>query len=225
MERYTTSRLSIVLDTTKNIYQAIDFKPDDEAEWKNISQKIYNCRQALACIICGGFSLDSYTPVNVHCHCLCASCKNQGHQNRPYRQNCPTCREALETQDGFEKDKSLWYATVAVRNLSKYILGRTKKWSELPINTQNGPITFGQLCQEISDAGSENDPSSDLSLGEKFCKKVKEKEHHCRCGSGAKKGKEPGNITCLGQRCACYKSQKTCQSCKCIGCKNPFGTS
>ena len=142
--------------------------------------------------------------------------------------NCATCKHAFQnaSQNGFELDSNLNSTAVGLVKLCKLLIAKemVQKWSNLQVSTQTGPITFCQLIQE----GYSSDNIADRqSLSEKFRKKVKQKEHHCRCGSGAKKneGRGPGNLTCLGQRCACYKEGKACVNCKCVGCKNPNGTS
>lgn len=210
---------------TKSIIHAISHKPDDQAEWRNILQLMYHLRQALACSMCGKLVPDPYTPVQEPCHCICASCRDGPAQ---MRYNCITCRQAFEagSEDGFEINSNLNYTAVGFVKLCKLLVAKdiVHKWSNLQVATTNGPITFGQLIQE----GYNSDGFvNNQNLGDKFRKRVKEKEHHCRCGSGAKRneGRAPGNLTCLGQRCACYRKGKGCVSCKCVGCKNPNGTS
>lgn len=205
-----------------SIINAIEDKPDDEAEWRNVMQLMYHLRQTLACSMCGRFVSSPYSPVQ-KCHFVCRNCIEG---NTQFRLNCDICRDAFQVEDGF-KIYTNTNNTASSFALLCQLIRATKmvnKWSNLEICTQNGPITFGQIIQEGSSSENSED---DYSLGDKFRKRVKEREHHCRCGSGAKKqiGRSPGNLTCLGQRCACYKDGKGCVNCKCLGCKNPYGTS
>lgn len=127
-----------------------------------------------------------------------------------------TCREIHG--DGFEVDTNLRHTLVGFSQMCKYIVAKdmVHKWSNLRVSTEDESITFGQLIQE----GYNSESSvNGQNLGHKFIRRVKEKEHHCRCG-----GKASGNLTCLGQRCACYRKGKACVNCKCSGCKNPNGT-
>lgn len=203
-----TSMLFQCVKMTKSIIPAIYKKPDEEGEWRNILQLMYHLRQALACSICGKLVSDPYTPVQGPCHCVCANCRNG---NTPLRHNCVTCRHAFQANgDGFEVNIDLMYSAVSFEKICKLLADKQieLKWSNLQVDTQNGSITFGQLIQEgCCSRGIVNSQN----LGEKFRKRVKEKEHHCRCGSGAKKheGRQPGNLTCLGQRCACYGKGKS----------------
>lgn len=192
---------------TKCIIDAISNKPDDQAEWRNILQLVYHLRQALACSMCGKLVSDPYTPVQEPCHCVCAGCRKG---NSQVRLNCATCRNAFQSsEDGFEVNSDLNHTAVGFVKLCKLLVAKemVEKWSNLQVSTQNGPITFGQLIQEGYNSDS---IVNGQNLGDKFRKKAKQKEHHCRCGSGAKKndGRGPGNLTCLGQRCACYKEGK-----------------
>lgn len=219
-----TSMLFQCVKMTKSIIPAIYCKPDDQGEWRNILQLMYHLRQALACSICGQLVTDPYTPVQEPCHCICANCRTG---NTQMRYSCVTCRHALQANgNGFEFNHDLKFSAVSFEKLCKLLADKDMehKWSNLQVSTQNGPITFGQLIQEGYCSSRVVD---EQNLSEKFRKRVKEKEHHCRCGSGAKKGdgRAPGNLTCLGQRCACYRKGKGCINCKCIGCKNPNGTS
>jgi len=203
-----TSMLFQYVKLTKSIIHAISHKPDDEAEWCNILQLMYHLRQALACSICGKLVSEPYTPVQEPCHCVCASCRNGNTQSK---HGCITCKHASQAGDenGFEINSNLSYTAVGFVKLCKLLVAKdiVHKWSTLQVSTQNGPITFGQLIEEgYSSDGGQNSQN----LGDKFRKRVKEKEHHCRCGSGAKKndGRVSGNLTCLGQRCACYRKGK-----------------
>lgn len=83
------------------------------------------------------------------------------------------------------------------------------RWSEFEIKTQRGMITFKRLMEMI--VNSESIEAED-----------KPKVYSCRCGHNCK---TEGNLTCLGQRCTCYKEGKGCLRCRCVGCKNPNGTS
>lgn len=230
-----TSMLFIYTNTTKSIMRAIDCKPDDQAEWQNILQKMCNLRQALACSICGKFVSNPFTPVKEACHCVCADCHNSivgnTQQQLLIHNNCLNCRNAFLMKNdkgignGFEANRDVNHIATGFIYLCKILMTKdiVNKFSTLQVSTQNGPITFGQLIQEGS---SSEDLENEQNLGIKFRKRIKEKEHHCRCGSGSKKfnGKVPGNLTCIGQRCACYKDGKGCVNCKCLGCKNPNGT-
>lgn len=197
---------------TKSIIPAIYCKPDDQAEWRNILQLMCYFRQALACSMCGKIVSDPYTPVQEPCHCICASCRNSSTQLG--RHSCATCRNAFQDAngDGFKLNSDLKYSAVIFEKLCKLLADKQMehKWSNLQVSTQNGPITFSQLVREGSCSNGIVDVQD---LGDKFRKRIKEKEHHCRCGSGARKhqdGRAPGNLTCLGQRCACYRKSK-CQ--------------
>jgi len=221
-----TSMLFQYVKMTKSIMHAISDKPDDQAEWRNILQLMYHMRQALACAMCGKLVSEPYTPVREPCHCVCSNCRSKDNSQMSY--NCATCRQAFQnaSQNGFELNSDLNNTAVGFVKLCKLLVAKemVQKWSNLQVSTQTGPITFCEIIQE----GYNTDELLDCqSLSEKFRKKVKQKEHHCRCGSGAKKndGRGPGNLTCLGQRCACYKESKACVNCKCVGCKNPNGTS
>lgn len=194
---------------TKSIIHAISNELDDEGVWKDISQLMYHLRLALACSMCGKLVSDPHTPIQEPCHCICSNCRNG---NTQLRHNCATCRHAFQlgSDDGFEINSDWNYTAVGFVKSCKLLVDNPMmhKWSNLPVITQNGPITFGQLIQE---GYSSDNMVNASSLGEKFRKRVKEKEHHCRCGSGAKKndGRAPGNLTCLGQRCACYRKGKS----------------
>ncbi|XP_077516589.1 uncharacterized protein LOC144127118 [Amblyomma americanum] len=41
----------------------------------------------------------------------------------------------------------------------------------------------------------------------------------CLCGAASI---NPGNLTCLGQRCPCYVAGSSCAKCRCKGCRNPI---
>lgn len=191
---------------TKSILHAISHKPDDQAEWRNILQLMYHLRQALACSLCGKLVLSPYTPVKDPCHCICAECR---YPPPHMRHNCVTCRDASNCESGFEVNSNLNYTAAGFVTLCKLLIDKQMdhKWSTLQVSTQNGPITFHQLTQEGCCAEK---MASAQNLGDKFRKRVKEKEHHCRCGSTAKRndGRAPSNLTCLGQRCACYRLSK-----------------
>lgn len=203
-----TSRLFQYVNMTRRIMDAISDKPDDQAEWLNISQLMYHLRQALACSTCGTFVLSIYTPVQEPCHCICANCRDDGSQAS---QSCATCRHAYQTSgpDGFEINKDLQYTALGFAKSCKLLIDKDiiRKWSTLQVDTLNGPITFGQL---VGEGYCSECPDETQNLSDKFRKKVKEKPHHCRCGSGSKKGdsRTSGNLTCLGQRCACYRKSK-----------------
>lgn len=201
---------------TKSILHAISEKPDDQAEWCNILQLMYHLRQALACSLCGKLVSEPYTPVQEPCHCICSSCRNENTQSR---HNCVTCRNALEnnSQYGFELNTTLNFTASGFVALCKLLVAKDMlhKWSNLQVSTQNGPITFEQLIQE---GYSSDSKANGQNLSEKFRKRVKKKEHRCRCGSGAKRNKSEtegqalGCMTCLNQRCACYKESKCLNS-------------
>ena len=195
-------------------------RPDDQAEWRNIFQLMYHMRQALACAMCGKLVSNPYTPVRDSCHCVCATCREG---NLPMSYNCVTCRHAQASQDGFIENSEFNYTAVGFAKFCKllYVKGMVQRWSNLTVPSQSGPLTFAELILEGKDAGY---AASEHCLGESFKKaKVKQKRRPCRCGSG--KSNRPGNLTCLGQRCACYKEGKGCDNCRCIGCKNPNGMS
>lgn len=209
---------------TKSIMTAVSEKPDDVSEWRNILQLMYHLRQTLACCVCGRLVLKLYTPVQEPCHWVCSNCH---HNSTQIKHNCITCREALRGDGGgFIISSELKNFGSSFVTTCRYLVSTeiVHKWFNLEVITQNGPVTFGQL---IDEGRNPDGIVSSQSLGDKFRKRVKQKEHHCRCGSGAKKneGRGPGNLTCLGQRCACYKEGKACVNCKCVGCKNPNGAS
>lgn len=195
----------------KSIMTATAKKPDDQAEWRNILQLMYHLRRALACSMCGKLALDLYTPIQEICHWVCVSCASSCDGTIQMRHNCITCREALRNSgNGFEINRDLNRLGISFVLLCKYLAAKeiVLKWSSLEVGTQTGPITFGELIQE---ACNSDGTANSHNLGDKFRKRVKQKEHHCRCGSGAKKNENrgPGNLTCLGQRCACYKEGKS----------------
>lgn len=205
-----TSRLFQYVNMTRRIMESITDKPDDQAEWLNISKLMYHLRQALACSTCGRFVLEIYTPVQEPCHCICSNCREDGSQAR---QNCTTCRLAFQTNgpDGFEINNDLKFTALGFAKSCKLLIDKDiiRKWSDLQVETMNGPVSFGQLVRE---GYCSERPSDSQNLSDKFRKKVKEKPHHCRCGSGTKKGdsRTSGNLTCLGQRCACYRKSEYC---------------
>lgn len=204
-----TSMILQFANMTKSIMHAITNKPDDQAEWGNILQLMYHLRQALACSMCGKLVSDPYTPILEPCHCVCAACRDG--KAPQLRHNCSICRQAFEIggDGGFEINSNLNYTATGFVTMCKLLVAKEMlyKWSNLQVSTQNGPITFGQLIQE---GYSSDSIVNNQNLSDKFRKRTKEKEHHCRCGSGAKKndGRTPGNLTCLGQRCACYRKSK-----------------
>ncbi len=67
-----------------------------------------------------------------------------------------------------------------------------------------GPTNKSQLVKRASIAGTV--PGSNRA------------KKGCRCGNATT---TPGKLTCGGQRCPCYVVAKTCQDCKCKGCRNP----
>jgi hypothetical protein len=206
---------------TASIMNALK-RPDDQAEWRNILQLMYHMRQALACAMCGKLVSDPYTPVQESCHCLCSSCHDE---NAQMSYNCITCRHAQASQDGFKLNSDLNHTAVGFVKLCKllYVKEMVPRWSNLTVTSRNGPITFAQLILEGKDADS---IANENCLSESFKKtKVKQKRKPCRCGSGKNNNGRPGNLTCLGQRCTCYKEGKGCENCKCVGCKNPNGSS
>uniref|UniRef100_A0A6G1SCC1 Protein male-specific lethal-2 n=1 Tax=Aceria tosichella TaxID=561515 RepID=A0A6G1SCC1_9ACAR len=203
-------------------------RPDDHAEWMNIFQLMYHMRQALACAICGKIVSNPYTPVQESCHCVCSSCHVE---NAQMSYNCITCRHAQASQDGFKLNSDLKHNAAGFLLLCKLIeeKGIVQKWPSLSLpNGQGGPqggtVTFSKLIKEGIDAAKE--ANDECCLSESFRKaKVKQRRKPCRCGSGKNNNGRPGNLTCLGQRCTCYKEGKGCENCKCVGCKNPNGTS
>lgn len=197
-------------------------RPDDQKEWGNILQLMYHMRQALACAICGKLVSEPHTPVQESCHCVCSTCY-VGSVTMSY--NCITCRHAQASQDGFKLNSELNHTAVNFVIFCKllFVKGMVQRWSNLTVTSPNGPITFSQLILEGKDAGS---VTNGHCLGDSFKKvKVKQKRKPCRCGSGKNNNGRPGNLTCLGQRCTCYKEGKGCENCKCVGCKNPNGPS
>lgn len=206
---------------TESIVTALK-KPDDQAEWRNVLQLMCHMRQALACSICGRLVSDPHTPVQEPCHCVCSSCRDA---NAPMSYNCITCRHAQASQDGFKSNSDLNHAAVGFAIFCKLIYEKqmVSRCSNLHVTTPNGPITFSQLILEGRDA---NSIANGHCLSDRFKKtKVKQKRKPCRCGSGKNNNGRPGNLTCLGQRCTCYKEGKGCGNCKCVGCKNPNGSS
>ena len=200
-----SSRLFQFSTMAKSIMHAIIYKPDDQAEWRKILHLMYNMRQKLTCSVCGKLVTDPYFPTQEPCHCVCGNCRNEN------------------AQMSYNSEVNPIVVNFVI--ICKLLVdnGMVQKWSNLQVSTQDGPITFCQLTQ-----GHNSDNIVNCqNLNDKFRKRVKQKEHHCRCGSGAKKndGRGPGNLTCLGQRCACYKEGKACVNCKCVGCKNPNGIS
>lgn len=214
-----TSMLFQFAKLTKSIINAISHKPDDQAEWRNIMQLMYHLRQALACSICGKLVLRPYTPVREPCHCICAECREQGPQ---MRYNCATCRNAFQSnsESGFEANSNLNNTADGFVLLCKLLIDKQMdhKWSTLEVSTPNGAITFQQLVQE---GYCKEKMVSAQDLGDKFRKKVREKEHHCRCGVHKRNDdRAPSNLTCLGQRCACYRMSKFYQFFKLILAEN-----
>lgn len=197
-------------------------KPDDQAEWRNTFQLMYHMRQGLACAMCGKLVTNPHTPENESCHAVCSSCY-VGNAQMSY--NCSTCRHAQASQDGFKSNSQLEKIVKSFILYCRLISdkGMVQKWSNLTVTSQMGPVTFSQLILEGKDADG---IANEHCLNESFKKtKVKQKRKPCRCGSGKNNNGRPGNLTCLGQRCTCYKEGKGCENCKCVGCKNPNGSS
>lgn len=198
----------------KSILHGLYEKPDDQLEWCNILHLMCHLRQGLACSMCGQILIQPFSPHRETCHRICSKCLS-GSEHPRY--NCVTCRDAFQ-EDSFEENTNLKFTADCFVKLCKLIIEKNilDKWANLNVKTQNGVISLGELVREGYDlANSVNNGH----LGDRFRKKYKEKEHYCRCGSGAKRA--PGNLTCLGQRCACYKEGRPCLNCKCHGCKNP----
>lgn len=201
---------------SKSIFHGLYEKPNDQLEWCNISHLMCHLRQGLACSMCGQLLIRPYTPLKENCHCICLACRNGGNQPR---YNCSTCRDAFQVgpENSFEENINLKYTSSCFVKLCKLIFEKNmlEKWAHLHVDTQNGVVSFGELVREGYDLANSTD---NQHLGDRFRKKYKEKEHHCRCGSGAKRseGKAPGNLTCLGQRCACYKEGKLIELLKVI---------
>lgn len=210
-----TSTTFQFINMTRSIFNAISNKPDDKPEWINILQLMCHLRDALSCTICGRLVSNPHTPIHTNrepCgHGVCANCRNE--DITQIRHNCITCRDAFQaTQeggDGFEPNRELNSMALGFIDLCDLLVkkGIAHKWPDEQVDAQNGPITFGLLLQEDHSSDS---IGSGPNLGDKFRKKVREKEHHCRCGSGARKsnGKKSGELTCRGQRCACYRLSK-----------------
>lgn len=216
-----TSMLFKFVKMTESVFNALK-KPDDQAEWRNILELMYHMRQALACAVCGRLVSDPYTPAQESCHCVCSSCRES---NAPMSYNCSTCRHAQASQDGFISNSDLNHTVVGFVQLCKFIYVKemVQRWSNLHVSTINGPITFSQLILEGKDADNIDDRPC---LSDQFKKaKAKQKRKPCRCGSGKNNNGKPGNLTCLGQRCTCYKEGKGCENCKCVGCRNTNGPS
>lgn len=206
---------------TESVMNALK-KPDDQGEWRNILQLMYHMRQALACAMCGKLVSDPHTPAQEPCHCVCSTCRDDMAQ-MSYK--CVTCLQAQSSQDGFKSNSDLNHTAVGFVKLCKllYVKEMVQKWSNLTVPSQNGLISFSELILEGRDA---DNLANRNCLKDKFKKlKTKQKRKPCRCGSGKNNSGRPGNLTCLGQRCTCYKEGKGCESCKCVGCKNPNGSS
>lgn len=210
--RALTSVIFQFVKLSKEILQGLYDKPNDELEWRNLLQLMCNLRQSLACSICGKFLTKPYTPMREKCHCICEACLSSPNQQR---YNCNNCRGAFGIEDSFEENVNLRYTSSCFVKLCKLIIEKNmlERWPNLYTETQNGgKIYLVQLVKEVVQEGHGlASPAEVGNLGDKFRKRpYKEKEHYCRCGSGAKRseGKSPGNLTCLGQRCACYKEGK-----------------
>lgn len=181
--------------------------PDDETVWQNILQLMYLMRQSLACRNCGKLLLSPYTPTVENCHKICIACKSNKNK---FEYSCNSCKSALASPDrdsSFVECTNYRLAAECLVQFCKLIkdtmkLDETHKWSKLRHTTQNNQyITLPQLVQQISDYPNSPDPAHSGNHTEE---KVVIKKG-CRCGSGPKKG---GKLTCIGQRCACYKNGK-----------------
>ncbi|XP_054721948.1 E3 ubiquitin-protein ligase MSL2-like [Uloborus diversus] len=64
----------------------------------------------------------------------------------------------------------------------------------------------------------DSEESSDSSSFMKECIRSFRKRSHCRCGMATR---NPGKLTCCGQRCPCYVAGRACFNCHCRGCRNP----
>lgn len=189
------------LNLTKTVIFAIPNKPDDQIEWSNILKLMFHLRQVLSCSSCSKLLIDPCSPINQPCHSLCGECRrsNQIHLD------CPNCRNAkkldYQSMDRFRPDSNLNFLVQGFINLSKFLIakGMVSKWSSLRIVSSNKSISFDMLT---SDGLPVNGIKGVAELGEtETRKKIKEKEHLCRC-------KAPGNLTCRGQRCQCYSEGK-----------------
>lgn len=217
---------SIIFQFTKlchTILNGIYEKPDDRAQWVNILELLYHLRQELACSMCGQLPLRYYT-TKEDCHYVCLNCRN-GHALPT--NSCKTCREAFadNREVSFEECSKLRDTAKILVNMCQLIMEKKilDRWSNLQVGTQDIQVTLAQLVNEFLHVSS-MDGQPKEHLGHKFIrKKHKERQHFCRCGSGNKRidGKSTGNLTCLGQRCACYKEGKPCTNCRCVGCRNP----
>ncbi|KFM82006.1 Male-specific lethal 2-like protein, partial [Stegodyphus mimosarum] len=75
----------------------------------------------------------------------------------------------------------------------------------------------------IQAAYVDSDESSDTSGQESVtfieeCLMSLKKRKSCRCGLATR---NPGKLTCCGQRCPCYVGGRACFNCRCRGCRNP----
>lgn len=186
---------------TESIIDALK-KPDDQAEWRNILQLMYHMRQALACASCGKFVSDPHTSIRESCQSVCSTCR--------------------ASQDGFQFNSDLNYTKIGFVKLCKYLYVKemVRRWSDLQVTTRNGPITFSQIILEGKDADNTDERNC---LSDRFKKaKIQQKRKPCRCGSGKNNN---GRLSCLGQRCTCYREKRGCENCKCVCCKNSFNGS
>lgn len=199
------------VNLNKYILNGLYNNPDDETVWQNILQLMYLLRQSLSCKNCRKLLLKPYTPTVENCHRICMECKIS---NIKLDYTCNSCKLALSCPD---KESSFVECTnyrLAAECLVKFCrlikdtmkLDESHKWSKLRYGTQNDhSTTLPQLVQQIADYPNSPNP---FHLGNSSEEKITIKKG-CRCGSGPKKG---GKLTCIGQRCACYKNGKLIRS-------------
>lgn len=189
----------------KNVMKALK-NPEDCAQWNRSLELMCRMREALRCAKCNKLLSETYSPV----------------EDLPFKLHCLTCEtDAQASQNGFyQKDIARCFINLCDLINKK---GMDEKWQALaydsnPNDTNKKPTNFIKLISEVKQASTSDNNLNGYTCNEDSKKsEVKQKRKLCRCGSG-KSG--PGHLTCQGQRCNCYRNDKGCESCKCVGCKN-----
>lgn len=89
-------------------------------------------------------------------------------------------------------------------------------------NCQKVPVNIRDSTDSSSSDLTENFPNKISNLKRNDLKSgpgrsLLKRHDICRCA----RFKKPNRLTCLGQKCPCYREKKACVDCLCNGCKNP----
>ncbi|XP_050536245.1 uncharacterized protein LOC126902719 [Daktulosphaira vitifoliae] len=112
-----------------------------------------------------------------------------------------------------------WISNENFEGLEKHINNDLHLPSDVQLSVDDSRKNGILNLQILSDVRTKNDRIQVQQIQNIIPKKKKTtRRWGCRCGNATT---TPGKLTCFGQRCPCYIEQKSCDMCKCRGCRNP----